>query len=38
MKREYKQPTVEMIPVNSAFCTGSGDPTLGQNEPPLIFY
>lgn len=38
MKREYNQPTAEMIPVDPAFCTGSGEPTLGQNETPLIFY
>lgn len=38
MKAEYKQPTAEIIPVETAFYTGSGEPTLGQNETPLIFY
>ncbi len=38
MKTEYKQPIMEIISVEPVFCTGSGEPTPGQNETPLIFY
>ena len=38
MKREYCQPSAELIPLDPVLFTGSGEPTLDEDETPLMYY